>query len=547
MAADPPIPDQTAEVSVATDEVADTHRRRWPPRIGLRLRMLGFAAALLIGAAVSGLAIQRAVLLQRHDTSVGEMLEQEREELERLAAGRNPSTGEPFHGDVAAIFDTFVSRNVPATGEAFITFVDGRPYSRTPAPIQLDTVPELVERWANLDDGQRGTIETDAGPVKFLAVPLASGGETAGVFVTVNFLQAERDAIHADLRVQAMVVAAAVALATIIAWLTAGRLMRPLRTVTDTARNITDKGLSQRIPVETDDEVGELATTFNQMLDRLEVSFESQRAFIDDAGHELRTPITVIMGQLELMGDDPDDRQRTLAVVNDELQRMARIVEDLLLLAKAEQPNFIQTESVELSDFTTEILVKARLLGDREWRFEGAASGTIEADPQRLTQALLNLARNAVEHTEPGTVVGIGSARRDGRAAFWVRDEGPGVAIAEQPRIFERFSRGVGARRRSEGAGLGLAIVRAVAVAHGGQVRLDSVPGQGARFEIEVPAADDELDLAAHTGPEDPTVVLDLGVDGPGDRADGAGPADPENADPENDGTHRADPHNRSI
>lgn len=495
--------------------------------------MLGFATVLLVGAALGGLAVQRAVLLQRHDDAVNEMLEQERAELERLAAGRDPSTGEPFAGDVEAIFATFLARNVPGSGEAFITFVDGRPHSRTPAPIQLDEVPELVERWGDLEVGERGVIETDAGPVRFMAVPLASGGETTGVFVAVNFLQAERDAIHDDLRVQAMVVAAAVALATIVAWLTAGRLLRPLRTVTETAQAITEKGLDQRIAVETDDEVGELAKTFNQMLDRLETAFAGQRQFVDDAGHELRTPITIIMGQLELMGDEPEDRQRTLAVVNDELERMARIVEDLLVLAKAEQPDFIQREPVELSDFTTEMLVKARLLGDRAWVFEGSATGTVLADPQRLTQALLNLARNAVEHTAPDTVVGIGSARRAGSVVLWVRDEGPGIPVEDQARLFERFARGEGARRRSEGAGLGLAIVAAVAAGHGGSVGLDSAPGRGARFEIELPSGEPppDGDQQAHTSPpppeaaggEDRTVVLprepgdpvDRGEDGP--------------------------------
>ncbi len=199
------------------------------------------------------------------------------------------------------------------------------------------------------------------------------------------------------------------------------------------------------------------------MLDRLESAFATQRAFVDDAGHELRTPITVIMGQLEVMGDDPQDRARTMAIVQDELARMARIVEDLLLLAKTEQPDFVRPEPVELADFTTEVLMKARTLGDRDWSLDACAEGTVALDAQRLTQALLNLARNAVEHTDAGTAVAIGSRRDPERVLFWVRDDGPGVAAADQERIFDRFTRGRNARRRSDGAGLGLAIVQAVA------------------------------------------------------------------------------------
>lgn len=492
-------------------------------RGGFRLRMLGFAAALLIGAAAVGLFVQRTVLQERLDRQVNDMLEQERAEMERLATGRDPATGQPFEGDVAAIFSTFLERNVPGPSEAFYTYVDGQPFQRSTlssrTPIRLDTSAELNRYWGGLEDGDRGELDTEAGPVRYLAVPLSSGGEARGVFVVVNFLESERSAIDDDLRVQALVVAGVVAIAMGIAWFTAGRLLRPLREVTETARTITETDLSKRIPVESADEVGQLATTFNEMLDRLEVAFAAQRAFVDDAGHELRTPITVIMGQLELMGDDPEDRARTLAVVDDELARMARIVEDLLLLAKAEQADFVQVEPVELSDFTTEVLMKARTLGDRDWRLDDCATGTADLDPQRLTQAVLNLARNAVEHTEPGTVVGIGSRWSPGSIHLWVRDEGPGIPSDEQERIFDRFSRGRNARRRSEGAGLGLAIVRAVAGGHGGRVELTSDVGLGARFELVLPTAGADATPDVPSDPIEPSdpIVAPTDVDTPSD------------------------------
>jgi signal transduction histidine kinase len=458
-------------------------------RLGFRARVLGFSAGLLAAATVVGFVVQRAVLLQRLDREVRESLDQEHRELEALAAGRNPATGVPFEGDVRAIFDTFLSRNVPAEGEVYLTFVDGRPHATTPGPDgeRLDQDPLLVTRWASLTTGDRGSLDTDAGPVHYLAVPLQSQGRTSGVFVVANFLRGEREEIEVGLRVEAAVASLVLLVAAGAAWLIAGRLLRPVRQLTETARSITETDLSQRIPIEGNDEITDLARTFNEMLDRLASAFTAQRAFVDDAGHELRTPITIVRGHLELMGDDPRDRAETIALVTDELDRMGRIVEDLLLLAKVEQPDFVQLGPVELRDLTTELLMKATALGPRDWRLDACADGIVDGDAQRLTQAVLNLARNAVEHTAPGATIGIGSSRRDGEVRIWVRDSGLGVDPAERERIFERFARGRGGPRRSDGAGLGLAIVQAIAVGHRGRVALDSRPGAGATFTLVLP------------------------------------------------------------
>jgi signal transduction histidine kinase len=232
------------------------------------------------------------------------------------------------------------------------------------------------------------------------------------------------------------------------------------------------------------------------MLDRLEQAFATQRAFVDDAGHELRTPITIIRGHLELLGDDPDERAETIPLVLDELDRMSRMVDDLLVLAKAEQPDFLRRQPVDLAVFTTDLFVKARALAPRAWRLEGVGDGRLLADRQRLTQALLQLAQNATQHTGAGGAIGIGSAVDDDIARFWVTDSGPGVAPADRARIFERFARGVPTRPPSAaggGAGLGLAIVRAIATAHGGAVRVSGEPGEGATFILELSLLDQGL------------------------------------------------------
>jgi signal transduction histidine kinase len=499
----------TTTTTGATTGATMTERRR--PRLGVRGRVLGSFVALVAGATSVGLLIQRAVLLERLDREVDASLEQERTELEQLAGGNNPATGQPFGADVVAIFDTFMRRNVPVEGEVYLTFVAGAPYQSTPAPMRLDQDPEWGPYLASLTTGERGTLTTEAGPVRYLAVPLNFQGRTHGVLVVANFVRGEQEEIESNFRVEAVVSAGVLLVASGVAWLVAGRVLRPVRKLTETAESISDTDLTRRIPVEGDDEIARLARQFNEMLDRLAAAFAAQRAFVDDAGHELRTPITIVRGNLELMGDDPDERRETLGLVTEELDRMARIVDDLLLLAKAEQPDFVRPEPVEVTDLTTDLLVRARTLGDRDWRVDACAPGIVNADRQRVTQAMLNLARNAVDHTADGDQVALGSEWQRNELRLWVRDRGPGIDPAERERIFERFARSGGVHRRSDGAGLGLAIVRSVADAHGGRVELDSRPGAGATFTLVLPGDGPMVEPTASypvPGPGDPTAEI---------------------------------------
>jgi signal transduction histidine kinase len=225
------------------------------------------------------------------------------------------------------------------------------------------------------------------------------------------------------------------------------------------------------------------------MLDRVEGGVAAQRRFLDDAGHELRTPITIVRGHLEVVDPaDPGDVRETVALVDDELDRMTRIVSDLLLLARAEQPQFVRPQPVDVAALTAEVFDKVRRLGDRDWGLETVADVDAALDTQRVTQALVALADNAVRYTVPGDRVSLGSQLSGGELRFWVSDTGPGVPEAEQARVFERFARGSSGARRSDGAGLGLSVVQAIAVAHGGRAVLDSVPGRGTTVSLVLPA-----------------------------------------------------------
>jgi signal transduction histidine kinase len=257
--------------------------------------------------------------------------------------------------------------------------------------------------------------------------------------------------------------------------------------VTRTAHQISETDLSRRIPVTGDDEVAELARTFNEMLDRLEAAFATQRRFLDDAGHDLRTPITIIRGQLELLPEEPSARDETIALCLDELDRMARIVNDLLTLAKAERPDFLRFEPIDLATLTEEVHAKASALGLRDWQLAGVGRGIIVGDRQRLTQAMMQLAQNAVQHTTSGARIELGSRLQRAEASLWVADAGEGIRPDELDRIFDRFARAQ-QRRASDGAGLGLSIVQAIVDAHHGRIepapRSDSVDRSRARREL---------------------------------------------------------------
>jgi two-component system OmpR family sensor kinase len=208
--------------------------------------------------------------------------------------------------------------------------------------------------------------------------------------------------------------------------------------------------------------------------------------FASAASHQLRDPITMCRVYLELLGHNPDEQRKTIPLVLAELDRMARIVDALELLAEAGQPDFLRPEPIELELFTHELIASASTLGARNWTLDEAARGTVLADRERLTEAAMQLVRNAVQNTLEGQTVALGSALTDADARLWVRDAGVGVPEVERERIFERFARGREAHRRYRGGGLGLSIAKAVAEAHGGRVELESSAG-GSTFTIVLP------------------------------------------------------------
>lgn len=453
-----------------------------------RVRILGWYLILLAASTVASLVLVRTLVRREVSERLDRAIAQEIDEFQALAGGVDPRTGRPFGSDVARIADVYFARNVFAEGEAVLVLVDGRPYkSSFGAEYDLSRLDGAVARWAKVREPLRLTVSTPAGEAKTVAVPVLDGDEIQGTFVSAVFPAEERAEVDAAIRLAVVASLSVLVLASAAAWLIAGRVLAPVREVTGTARSLSESDLSRRIEVRGHDEVAELARTFNAMLDRLEAAFSSQQAFLDDAAHELRTPITVVRGHLELLGDDPEEQRATVALVTDELDRMARLVSDLVLLARADRPDFLRLEAVDVGPFTEGLFARAGSVADVPWQLDATGTGRVVADPQRLTQAVMNLVENVARYAPASPAAGLGSAVEAGTVRFWVRDQGPGIPHEERDAIFERFQRGFDPGRSTDGRGLGLSIVRAVAEAHGGRVVVDSEIGVGTTFTIVLP------------------------------------------------------------
>lgn len=503
--------------------VLEPFQRRWQTFWGeARTRILVWYVLILTFACGISVPIFRQLLFANIDARVRQDMAEEMAEFRSLLAGtsqfedhepgddeldeqeidsKNSATSQTTQDtfkspnsqkQLKQFFDIYMAHRLPEDDVYFIAFLDGQFYKSSPRgrPSDLSSDSFLMQHWAQqtqAEQGEQVSRNADVGSILYLVEPIQSGEQLLGVFVIAHSTAGERvEGVEATL-IAAQVAIGVLVVALFLVWMAAGRVLQPLRTLATTVEAIEESDLTRRIPVQGGGELVRLATQFNAMMDRMEAAFASQRNFVNDAGHELRTPITIIRGHLELMDVELVEQQETLALVMDELDRMSRFVNDLILLAKAERSDFLKLETVDVALLTRELFAKVKSLASRNWVLEQVDQGQIVVDRQRITQAMMNLSHNATQHTREGDTIALGSSLSNGKVHFWVRDTGEGIALADQERIFERFARAAHQRRRSEGAGLGLAIVKAIAIAHDGEITVRSQLGGGSTFTVILP------------------------------------------------------------
>lgn len=444
---------------------------------------------LMLACMGAAIPIFQILVEQQVSERVREDLEESKENFETAYQAWEQAPNQTVN-DLKEFINKFLGNYRPEDDNFLILLIDGQFYRANPPVLPQPIRPKakLFQEWKQLTQFRRGewqTSDPDVGTILYKAMPLILEGEQRGILIAAHATAGERNEAFASINTFIYVTFGVLICSFFLAWLGTGRLLRPVQDLAGTARSISKSDLTQRLSVAGSGELADLSQTFNAMMDRLQEAFNSQRRFVNDAGHELRTPITIIRGHLELMDDDPQEQQETIDLVLDELDRMGQLINEMITLTKAERPDFLQYETIDLPIFGAQVFAKAQTFADRQWLLDMPEEGTFRGDHQRLTGALLNLLRNAAQNTDINDTIEFGCLQTPDHVKFWVTDTGRGIPHAEQSHIFERFARG--SNPQGEGTGIGLAIVKAFTEAHQGQITLISEPNAGSTFTVTFP------------------------------------------------------------
>ena len=346
----------------------------------------------------------------------------------------------------------------------------------------LDGVGRGESSYASLS---RNTV-----PLRVYVSPLTVRNQSVAAIIVAESLQPVNDTLRRLAMLLIGGIVLGLVIASIVGALLAGSALAPIDRITQTAQAIArSNDLTRRIEQKpTRDEVGRLAETFNEMLARIEELFRAQQRFVADVSHELRSPLTAIRGNLDLLLRGADS-QAALAAIDSEASRMQRLVQDLLLLAQADAGVEIQKQSVEFDALLLEVYHQAKLT-TREVKVSLADWDQVQVvgDADRLKQLFLNLIDNAIKYTPVGGVVTLALVRDGNRARVSIADTGIGIPEKDVAHIFDRFYRVDKSRAREQGGtGLGLSISKWIVDQHGGQIQVQSQVGKGSTFTVWLP------------------------------------------------------------
>ncbi len=480
---------------MAPNPSAGRRMPRWSVRSRILATMLAVTALAMVGVGGVTFLVQRDRVVSAVDARL----------TDHVAAASNVVTGASGAQDLSggstgatsSLYTTtssalaaITSAVLPAANESSIAVLDGEPayVPGVDVPFRLEDDPALLARIvAEVSDGtvRLGAAATPIRHLRYIAIPVAVGDGSSGVFIAAVDVDAELSELTGSFVTFALIGLLALIAIGVAGWFVAGRLLEPLRRLRVAAAHITATDRHQRIPVVGNDDVTDLTRTVNDMLDRLDSALTGQQQLLDDVRHELKTPITIVRGHLELL--DPSDRydvEQTRNLAIDELDRMTGLVDDIAALAESRSSELRRVE-VRADALTADVLNKARVIRGHEWVLGETSAARVGLDVGKITQAWLQLVDNAAKYAPEGTPITIGSTGRPDTVELWVRDVGPGIPADARDRIFERFGR-ADTGRGIHGSGLGLSIVRAIATAHGGRVMVLS-SAQGTQIGLELP------------------------------------------------------------